>query len=259
MNSAGVPGLPWQLDLGEPFDEAKASKLVAPARLPDGTDAVVKVYPSIDVDSDRVADALRFWDGDGVVRVLAADSASRALLLERCRPGRPLGTNYDEETLTIVAGLMRRLWREPPPGVPWARLDEEAEQYRQVMMQLWLPEDLKGRGLLEEGLAALDVLLPIREELVLCHQDLHGGNILSAQREPWLAIDPMPIVAERAYDAVAIVRHDWPEKAELQRRLDAVSDLLELDRERMRLWGLVKCLVWGQPYRAAHFLELGSP
>ena len=37
---------------------------------------------------------------------------------------------------------------------------------------------------------------------MLCHQDLHGGNLLRAEREPWLAIDSKPIVAEPAYDTV---------------------------------------------------------
>jgi streptomycin 6-kinase len=35
---------------------------------------------------------------------------------------------------------------------------------------------------------------------VLLATDLHGGNILAAQREPWLAIDPKPYVGDPAYD-----------------------------------------------------------
>jgi streptomycin 6-kinase len=87
---------------------------------------------------------------------------------------------------------------------------------------------------------------------------VHGGNILRAEREPWLAIDPKPIVAERAYDTVAIVRDAKPTRDELRRRLDALSDILRLDRERMRLWGLVKTLAWDDPREAQLYAEVGS-
>jgi streptomycin 6-kinase len=186
------------------------------------------------------------------VRLLAHDPARRALLLERCRPGTPLGTRYDDEDLAIAAALLQRLWLPPPDDVAWRRLDDVAERWRRE-----LPQRYGGR-LLEEALDALRALVPTEEELVLCHQDLHGGNILRAEREPWLAIDPKPILAERAYDTVAIVRDATPTRDELRRRLDALAELLRLDRERMRLWGLVKTLAWDNPDEAQLFSEVGS-
>jgi streptomycin 6-kinase len=77
---------------------------------------------------------------------------------------------------------------------------------------------------------------------------LHGGNILSAEREPWLAIDSKPIVAEPAYDVVPAVR-DLDEDgritaAEMRRRLDRLSALLGVDRERVRRWTIAKHLAW---------------
>ena len=35
---------------------------------------------------------------------------------------------------------------------------------------------------------------------MLLHTDLHAGNVLAAEREPWLAIDPKPYVGDPAYD-----------------------------------------------------------
>ncbi len=99
---------------------------------------------------------------------------------------------------------MERLWREPPPEVDWPRLDDVAARWTRE-----LPQRYPGR-LAEEALDAIAALTPV-EDAVLCHQDLHGGNILRAEREPWLAIDPKPIVAERAYDTVAIVRDATPD------------------------------------------------
>ena len=43
-------------------------------------------------------------------------------------------------------------------------------------------------------------------ELVLVHQDLHGENVLAAEREPWLVIDPKPLAAEREFAVAPIVR-----------------------------------------------------
>ena len=239
------------MELGEPF-EARHSELVAPALLADGTEVVVKVRLPDDFESEHEAEALHFWNGDGAVRLLAHDPEHRALLIERCRPGTPLGTRYADEDLEVAAALMRRLWRPAPPEVGWWRLEDVAERWLGE-----LPERYSGR-ILDEALDALRALAPTQEGVVLCHQDFHGGNVLRAEREPWLAIDPKPIVAEPAYDTVAIVRDAGPSLAELRRRLDALAGLLGLDRERMRLWGIAKSLAWDNPDEAELFSEVGS-
>ena len=212
-----------------------------------------------DVEGMHEAEALRFWDGNGAVRLLAHDPTRKALMLERCRPGTPLGTRYDEEALATAAALMQRLWRPAPAEVQWWRLETEVERWL-----VELPERFERDGrpferrLLDAALDAMRTLAPAQEDAVLCHQDLHGGNILRAGREPWLAIDPKPIVAERVYDTVAIVRDAKPTRDELRRRLDTLSDLLGLDRERMRLWGIAKSVAWDSPDEARLYLEVGS-
>ena len=139
-------------------------------------------------------------------------------------PGTPLGTDYDEAALGVAAGLMERLWREPPAEVDWPRLDDVAARWARE-----LPQRYPGR-LAEEALDAIAALTPV-EDAVLCHQDLHGGNILRAEREPWLAIDPKPIVAERAYDTVAIVRDAT---ADARRAAAAAGRALRAARPRPR-------------------------
>ena len=78
----GGRGAEWGLELGPPFALSRYS-YVAPA----GDDAVLKVTPPEDDESDEEADALALWDGDGAVRLLRRDRDRRALLLERARPG----------------------------------------------------------------------------------------------------------------------------------------------------------------------------
>ena len=205
-----------------------------------------------DVESEHEAEALHFWDGDGAVRLIDHDPEHRALLIERCRPGTPLGRRYADEDLQVAATLMQRLWRPAPPEVAWWRLEDVAERWLRE-----LPQRYSGR-VLDEALDVLPELAATQEGVVLCHQDLHGLNILRAEREPWLVIDPKPIVAEPAYDTVALVRDDRPPVTELRRRLDALAELLGLDRERMRLWGIVKALAWDNPDEAELFSKIGS-
>jgi len=220
---------------------------------------VVKVQLPDDFEAEQEAGALRFWDGHGAVRLLAHDPQRRALLLERCVPGTPLGTAYDDAVLEVAAGLMQRLWRPPSEDAPWPRLETEAARWLDE-----LPERYERLGrpferpVLDAALDAIRTLGPTQDDVVLCHQDLHGGNILRAEREPWLAIDVKPIVAEQAYDAVAIVRDDSPRLADVRRRLDVLAGLLGLDRERIRGWGIAKSLAWDSPEEAQLFFEVGS-
>jgi streptomycin 6-kinase len=226
---------------------------VAPVRLADGADAVLKIPRDDDAESLHEPEALVFWDGRGAVRLIDRDPDSRAYLIERCLPGAPLGTEYDDASIGIAAQGLERLWREPPAEVEWRTLETEATRWLRELPGRYPP----GR-LLDEAIDAIRRLVPTQEPPVLCHQDLHGGNVLRAQREPWLAIDSKPIVGEPAYDTVALVRDADPTLHELRRRLDLLSELLGLDRERMRLWGIAKSLAWGNPDEAMLFSEVGS-
>jgi streptomycin 6-kinase len=92
-------------------------------------------------------------------------------------------------------------------------------------------------GLVEEGLRLFDALSRPSADDVLVATDLHAGNVLRAQREPWLVSDPKPFVGDRAYDAT---QHLFNCKGRMLTAPDAtihsVADLLEVDAERVRLW-----------------------
>lgn len=241
----------WSLRLGEPFEPASVS-LVVPAVLPDGTGAVLKLnFP--EPESEREADALELWRGGGAVRLLDHDAELRALLLERCQPGTPLWhVEAGDEANRIAAGVLRRLWRTPPAGHSFRLLADEAARWAEELPRHW--EQLGRpfeRRLLDEAVGALIALGPAQGEPVVCHQDFHGGNVLRARREAWLAIDPKPLVGEREFDAASLLRdRRWellrPGAARaVRRRLDLLASELGLDRERMRRWGIAHALAWG--------------
>jgi len=84
------------------------------------------------------------------------------------------------------------------------------------------------------------------------HPDLPGGKVLRAHRAPGLALDPKPLVGERAFDAASLLRDRRSQLAaephpvrRMRRRLDQLAAELDLDRERMRRWAVVHALAWG--------------
>lgn len=231
----------WSLRLGEPYEYAYVS-LAVRADLPDGTPAVLKVgWPH--PESEHEAEALAHYDGRGAVRLLAHDPDRNAMLLERCEPGTPLLELDEEESFRVAAGVLRRLWRPPAQGHLFQLLGDVATRWASELPDL-------DPGLVRD-------LVSSQGELVVCHQDFHGGNVLRAQREPWLAIDPKPLVGEREFDTAALIRDRQPIAAAsvLRRRLDFLAAELGLDRERMRLWGIVHAVAWEHP-EVARLLRL---
>jgi streptomycin 6-kinase len=97
-------------------------------------------------------------------------------------------------------------------------------------------------GLVREGLSLFRELPRTAPAEVLLATDLHAGNVLQAQREPWLVIDPKPFVGDPAYDAT---QHLLNCKTRLRSDPDGtirrVADLLGVDYERVRLWTFARC------------------
>jgi len=226
----------WSVRLGEPYD-AHVS-YVSRAERADGTPTVLKVnFP--EAETEHEAEALAFWPDDASVRLLASSSKRSALLVERCEPGTQLWERSDEDALDVVCELLPKLWRAGDPGTPFRRLVDEAPTWADQLAARPLE-----RELLDAALDALAELPKTQGELVLCNEDFHGGNVLLSERG-WLAIDPKPIVAEREFGVVSLVRDRRPvDAATLARRLDTLAKL-GLDRERMRRWSLVHALWWG--------------
>lgn len=242
----------WSLGVGAPFGGSNASLALA-ATLPDGTAAVLKInFP--DDESEREPDALAHWNGRGAVRLLEHDPSLRALLVERCHPGTQLWEIEDEEEANrIAAGVLRRIWHAPPPDHRFLLLADVAARWAKELPALWtqLRQPFE-RRIIDEAVAFVHELAPTQRDLVLLHQDFHGGNVLRAHREEWLAIDPKPLVGEREFDAASLIRdrrddlaRDSEAAVRVRRRLDQLAAELGLDRERMRGWAMVHALAWG--------------
>ncbi|MBM2619573.1 aminoglycoside phosphotransferase [Actinoplanes sp. LDG1-06] len=226
----------WGLELGRPFQPGGTVSWVAPVP----GDRVLKVSWMHDEARDE-ATALRVWEGRGTVRLLRSEvfGQTNALLLERCRPGTTLADalsppDQDE----VVASLLPRLWVEAPPGF----------QTLTAMADDWAgrvdPDRLPDRGLARAGLDVWRELprTAVRETL-LC-TDLHPGNVLRAEREPWLIVDPKPYVGDPDYEPVQHMLnfHDRL-LADPGGFADRMAHLLDLDAARVRLYLGARCVL----------------
>jgi streptomycin 6-kinase len=242
----------WELRLGSAFDGSHASLALAAERA-DGQPAVLKLnFP--ERESEHEADALRYWRGRGAVRLLEHDPIRCAVVVERCLPGTTLWELPDEEEANRIAvTVLRGLWHPPPDDHPFGLLADEALRWADQLPREWaLLSQPFERKLIDRAVAATRELVATQEELVVVHQDFHGGNVLRAEREPWLAIDPKPLVGERAFDAASLLRdrrselmRDSAAGPRVRRRLDQLTAELDLERERLRGWGIIHALAWG--------------
>ena len=225
----------WSLKVGSPFENEDVScAWVAPVALADGTSAVLK-FGMPHMEGEQELDGLRFWNGEPTVRLLGAADELNAMLLERCEPGTTLRALPEPEQDFVIARLLRRLWRSPSTPHPFRPLSALTEYWSNETLadvDRWPDPEL-----VREGLHLIRKLPHSAPTQVLLATDLHAGNVLRAQREPWLVIDPKPFVGDPAYDATQHLFNCYARlRADPNGTIRRIADLLGVEHERVRLW-----------------------
>ena len=233
----------WALRPESPYTESHVS-LVLPVTQSDKTPAVLKLqFPH--PESEHEAEALTRWNGQAAVRLFAGEPNFHALLMEKCEPGDPLSGTAPDEALEALTEILPRLWIEADR--PFVSLREESAKWAEHLRSSW---ERAGRPfemeLLDSALQAIYDLRESQGQQLLVNQDLHGDNILRARREPWLVIDPKPLVGEREFSIAPIVRsyEFGHSQGATVARLDRLTNALGLNRERARQWALAQTLAW---------------
>jgi streptomycin 6-kinase len=237
----------WGLRVGPAFDKDGAVSWVAPVERRDGTEAVLKITFPHD-DSRFEAHALRVLDGRGAVRLLRASEDGFSLLLERCRPGTDLWSLSEEEGNAVATGMLPCMWRAPDPDTPFMSLSDFVANW-------WADRPWITAGAVYDADVVAAAVARGRELassqpcLVLLHGDFHPGNVLAAQREPWLFIDPKPLIGEPAYDLAQLLYNrarflmqSDNAVATLRQQIDRFAADLGLDPARIAGWAFVKAL-----------------
>ena len=218
----------WGIELGEPFALSRHS-FVAPA----GDEAVLKVTPVEDDESEEEADALRLWDGNGAPRLIRRSRRRRAMLIERAQPGNDLSELPEDQATAIAVEVGLRLWR--PAGEPFRWIGDQVPRWlAEAEGSPQTPSDLI--RLANRTYASLE---PGHSTLI--HGDFHHHNILAAGGRH-LAIDPKPMLGEPEFDIPPFLWNPLGHRMSLEvteRRLAAFADS-GLDQGRMRAWTAVR-------------------
>jgi streptomycin 6-kinase len=252
----------WSLRLGAPFHGGSCS-WVAPAWLPDGEPAVLKVtWPHREAMGE--AEGLRRWGGRGAVLLLEEDRDHLAVLIERCEPGTTLAQSDQltpDRRLLIGAQLLYELWSAPPPAPqqtglePLADVTAEWADLVEARMARFRPHF--DPGLVALGARLLRELPRSAEREVIVHGDFNPGNVLSARRKPWLVIDAKPMIGDPGYDVWPLVSqvddpfaHDDAQRV-LAERMALVAGMAGEDVRRIAAWALareVEAALWRLEY-----------
>ena len=237
----------WSCAFSAPYRDLSFNYVASGSRF-DGQAVVLKLcIPNDEYLTE--AGALQAIAGDGANLLLACDHPRHALLLERLIPGRSLDEMADHDQADqIAASVMKRIWRINPdralfPSVnDWIQHMADRKNIVQgtVFPTSWITTAL---GMYHE-------LISEPAEQLLLHGDLHKGNILSSQREPWLAIDPKGVIGPAIWEtgplllnvinpgeSLRVTRHN------LFRSVLALSSALGHDRRRIAAWGVVRAVL----------------
>jgi streptomycin 6-kinase len=247
---AGLPVLldeiarDWDLTLGAPY--LLSFHWVTSVTRADGSLAVLKLgVPAGHLSAQ--AQALQAYGGHGAVRLLAHDPKRGVLLLEHADPGDPaaaLVPERDEEATAALVGAGRRLHQVPPVGCTLPDLREESESFR-AHLRRFPGDDPVPRHLVERASGLFDELCASAPDHLVLHGDLHHDNVLRADREPWLAIDPHGVVGDPGYDCGAMLYNPEPWRREddllalVPARIEQLADGFGMPVERVVAWGFV--------------------
>jgi streptomycin 6-kinase len=240
----------WQLELLPPFENL-SFHYVAPAVRADGTPVILKTCSLTDEFEHGVA-ALRIFDGRGITRLLEFDEEHKVMLLERLQPGTMLASlvpEQDERATSILAGVMRQLWRPAPAEHTFPTVEQFGQELKQLRVYYAGGYGPFPPHLVDEAMDLFASLSASAPRSMLLHGDLQHHNVLRSG-DTWKAIDPKGVVGDPGYEVGASFYNPMPRILEvpnleqmLARRVAQLSEELAMERARIRGWGLAQSVL----------------
>ena len=227
----------WSIRVGAAYQDATEA-YVARAALADGTPAVLKLMiPRPGEHARREITVLRLAGGQGCVRLLRAEEARGALLLERLgRSLSELGLSL-RDRLEILVASAEQVWRPAADsGLPTGA--DQARKLAGFIAAAWAE---LGRPCSERAVdhalacAARRLAAHDGERAVLVHGDVHQWNALQ-DGSGFKLVDPDGLLAEAECDLGVLMRED---PLELM-----AGDPRERSRWLARRCGLDETAIW---------------
>ncbi len=240
----------WGLELSEHFDNISYN-FVAPGRLPDGTEIVLKIGVPTSPELLCEIETLRIYDGRRMVRLLDAIPERGVLLIERLMPGQALTLVQDDEAATrLAARLMKDMWRPVTNEHSFPTVARWFDGLRRLRQRFGGTSGPLSSGLFSLAEEISAQLLTSSTAQVLLHGDLHQDNILFSQNRGWVAIDPKGVVGEPCFEVHAFLRNPASlfadavkARATCARRLQIFSQELGFAKERITRWAVAQAVL----------------
>lgn len=245
----------WGVRIGEPVGNLSFNYVAPAVRQADGAEVMVKVGLTDEFPSQP--EALRHFGGHGMVQLLAYDEQNAAMLMERLKPGTSLRVvEHDEQAISAATEVMRRIWKPLPAGhYPFPTVADWGKGFARLRQQYDGGTGPFPPAIFDRAEKLYAELCASMAAPVLLHGDLHQDNILAAEREPWLAVDPKGVIGEPVYETGSILRNFWPDilsvanpKALMARRIDQMAAELGFAVERIYDWAFAQAVLsvlWG--------------
>lgn len=157
------------------------------------------------------------------------------MLLEKCVPGTSLHSMDLPVQDEIICELLKEIWVTKVSEGPILPLGE--------MVSLWNEETYQDLShfpdpyLAEQGCQLKTHLIDTTIDRVLLATDLHAGNVLQANRRPWLVIDIKPFIGDPAYDLTQHIFNSMERFRENPtKRIEKLADQAKVSRIRLKDW-----------------------
>ncbi|WP_409276074.1 aminoglycoside phosphotransferase family protein [Neobacillus sp. SCS-31] len=209
--------------------------------------------------------AVKAYNGNSFVQLLAEDSENGAMLLERILPGGNLSTLEDEERVTReYINVWRKIRTPIPLGGDFPSIKDWAsglDRYKEMFLddeEPPIPFEA-----IDTAAAFFKELAQLGEEQLL-HGDLHHENILYAEGRGWVAIDPKGVIGHPYFDIISFLVNYVNEKPDpnglLKLRIDLICNEVSMDRQLLlkaavslstlyACWGIEDKTDWKDTYQ----------
>jgi streptomycin 6-kinase len=179
---------------------------------------------------------------------LEDDPDTATILLERLRPRMLSDVPDDQEATQLLAELLAWLSVVQAPPTLRKLKDITDVMLAEASTQIPLLANSAEQTLVRRCAAWLAELADEPGDRLL-HWDLHYDNVMAADREPWLVIDPKPLAGDPCFELFPALNNRWDDltatgdvaKA-IRRRFDLMVEVVGLERDRAVGWTLGRIL-----------------
>ncbi|MBI2022820.1 fructosamine kinase family protein [Candidatus Daviesbacteria bacterium] len=248
----GLPGLinqiedTFKIEIQDPFPKLSIN-YTTPAKFIDGEEVVVKLGIPSNKEFKTEVEALKLFNGKGMVKLLEVDLEKGLMILEYLKPGTNIEKMDEEEAMSITTALLKKFWIKAPERNIFPKVSDWGKGFKKYKNS---KSTLLDKKLVDKAEKIFFELEASQGEQFLLHGDFHHGNILKAEREAYLTIDPKGVIGEREYEIGALLRNPYPQileypdiKVTIKNRIGFLSERLGLDPKRVYLWSFSQAVL----------------